>query len=192
MKWFWRSEDHDIAGSSVRLENASEKDGVSVKDGVQGLKPFFAGLLTRVVVATVACFFYGIVKDLGEGMGPQVLTDEALRDRMEVFFNAPLPPTAGRLYYREEGFMDASYRLGLSLPPADAWNLIRAYSGKEKTDFRVPDLQTLLYETGETPLWRPAEMKAPVCHEVVVENESRTLILYDEASLRLLVHFTTF
>lgn len=154
------------------------------------LAPFLTGLALGALLGGAIGFAGYIIKDFGDGMGPQVCSDQAVRTRIEGYFKAPLPPTAGLLYFREEGFMDSSCHVGVSLAPQDAWTLLAAYTGRGRADFRPLENHASLAAPEATPLWNPAALKAPVFLEISKER-SHEIIIYDEPTQRLLAHFSS-
>lgn len=163
------------------------------------MNPARDSLKTHVIFGTVG-FLLGILISVlfqalshgGASFQPERLTDESLRNRIQAFLGVPLPTVAGQLYYREEGFMDNTTHVGLSLPPGEAWPLIREFIGKAPSDFRPPETGDIIYEMEDSPLWCPSQMDAPLFCDVESEGQSHTLILYDQTVQRLLIRKTTF
>ncbi|MEE4355615.1 MAG: hypothetical protein V2I97_04050 [Desulfococcaceae bacterium] len=155
------------------------------------LLSFLIGLFSGIVLTLIIGFLYFLITDFGKGMGPQVLSDQKIRTKLEEYFKVPLPAAAGQLYYREEGFLDGCCHIGVSLAPQDAWHLIRTYIQKEKTDFKALDVLTSFsWEPEKTPLWSLASLKEPLYFEIR-EKETLRVIIYDEISQRLLVYFSS-
>ena len=165
-------------------------DAAPMEKAVRMTKSFFFGFATGIVTTLAVILFYVIVTSFAEGFGPQVLTDDSVRSRVEGFFGTPLPPVAGKLYYREEGFQDSCCHVGLSLPPAEAWDLIGKFTSKEKKDFKVLEAHTRPYHPDESPLWRLEDMTSPVYFEIK-RDETYTFVAYDETSQRLLAYFSS-
>jgi hypothetical protein len=153
------------------------------------MKTFFFGLFLGIVLTLIVNYIYSFIKSLSGSMEPQVYSDELVRSKIEGYFSFPLPYSAGRLFYREEGFQDAKYLIGLSLPSKEAWQLIQAYTGKGKSSFHTlkNDHSIFSYDIKKPNLWNLAELKEPLIYEIE-ETGSYKAIVYDEPTGRLLIH----
>lgn len=153
--------------------------------------PFLTGVVFGILLTLVTGFFIFLILDFGKGMGPQIYTDNEVRTRVEQFFGVTIPPVAGKLYYREEGFQDSQHYIALSLPPEEAWKLIRAYTGKEQSDFKAlrRDINTG-YDLEEAGVWSLGSLKSPVVYDIV-KNDTRRTVIYDKETQRLLVYFSS-
>lgn len=152
--------------------------------------PFLAGLTLGILLTLVSGFFIFLILDFGKGMGPQIYTDNEVRTRVEGFFGVKIPSVAGSLYYREEGFQDSQCYIALSLPPEDAWKLIREYTGKNQSDFTTLRDRTTGYDLNEPGAWSLGSLKSPVVYEIT-KNETSRVVIYDKDTQRLLVYFSS-
>ncbi|HQO04317.1 MAG TPA: hypothetical protein PLI62_18825 [Spirochaetota bacterium] len=165
--------------------------GSTKKTSAIGRVPFLTGVVFGILLTLVTGFFIFLILDFGKGMGPQVYTDNEVRTRVEGFFGVKIPPVAGKLYYREEGFQDSQCYIALSLPPEDAWKLIRTYTGKEQSDFKALRHDTNTgYDLNEPGTWSLGSLKSPVVNEIVKNNTCR-IVIYDKDTRRLLVYFSS-
>lgn len=159
---------------------------------------FFVGLAAGIVLSVIVVSSFVIITNIRTSLANEdfisVYTGADARNAVDGFFNGALPREAEMLYFREEGFMDASYQVGLSLAPESAWKLIEGYSGKTKEDFQLLDYQ--LDPPGEpsdrNPYWDTEAMVQPMYIELLEETEEGwterfELIVYDEPTQRLLI-----
>jgi hypothetical protein len=149
-------------------------------------------------VLFIVHFFYSFSQESLE----QVFYGEKARGRINDFFSTSKPITieqsAKDLYYLEDGFMDATYYIGLSLTPDKAWKLIRNYCGKSKKDFKKYDSVSYSSYNENESKWNIKNLKKPLYHSQESfskknkQIEWSRLIIYDEVTQRLLISFISY
>lgn len=182
------------AGYTIKNEIVIREKENRMKKGSVFIVGLAAGIVFAALVASSYIIIHRIRTSLSQEDFISVYTGADARNAVDGFFNGALPEDAEMLYFREEGFMDVSYHVGLSLAPESAWKLIAEYSGKTKEDF-----QPLDYHPGppgepseRNPYWDAEAMVQPVYVELMEETEKGwterfELIVYDEPTQRLLI-----
>lgn len=153
-----------------------------------------AGIFLGIIIAGVFIFFVPIRRGATRNADRVLYTGNEARQAIESFLDTTLPPVADNFFYREEGFMDSGIHIGMDIDAGTAWPFIQKYSGINQADFKpfeehVSPAGTFL-PPEDTEYWNYQSMAAPKYAEIIIDD-SYEIIIYDEKSGRLLIHFSS-
>ena len=123
---------------------------------------------------------------------PDTYKGEDARSRIEDYLSLPVPDSAENLCIISESWLDMLEDISMTIPPGDAWKLIRQFTGKRKRDFKkVQD------EWDLPDRWRNEVLKSPLIlyiYEEKHEDESvfhlHKYIIYDEGTMKLMIRLS--